>query len=123
MYVFFLYQFNFLESNKLKCKDPYNFSIIYTDLGRLICNLHTVNHTQCETFRIFMSLRFYVKSFFKESKSFKTAFFAILWALNITWINFILQKVQIFKKSKFRAFRCVKMVDFELLNQFHVNSE
>ena len=53
---------------------------------------------------------------FEESKSFKTAFFAILGALNIvTWINFILQKVQKFKKSKFRAFRCVKMVDFELL--------
>ena len=53
---------------------------------------------------------------FEETRSPKTAFFAILGALNIvTLVNFILQKVQKFKKSKFRASKCVKMADFALL--------
>ena len=35
----------------------------FTDLGRLICNLHIVNDTRCGYFRIFKSLRFYFLKF------------------------------------------------------------
>ena len=54
---------------------------------------------------------------FGESRSAKTAVFAILGALNFhNLVNFSLQKVQKFiKKSQFRASKCVKMADLALL--------
>ena len=53
---------------------------------------------------------------FLESRSSRTALFcnfsgSEFWYL----VNFSLQNSQIFKKSKFRASKCVKMVDFALL--------
>ena len=50
---------------------------------------------------------------FGEFKGSIIVVFAIIGALN--YVDFALQKVQKFTKSKFRAFKCVKMADFALL--------
>ena len=59
---------------------------------------------------IFLSLRFYVKIIFGDSRSAKSAHFVILGALNFAnLVNSTLFKVQRF--VKFRASKCVEMVD------------
>ena len=53
---------------------------------------------------------------FGDSRSSKTAIFAILGAPNfVNLVNFSLQKVQKSIESKFKASKCVKMSDFALL--------
>ena len=47
---------------------------LITDLGRLICNFHIVNDTQCRYFWNFLSLRFYVKSFQENLEVLKLPF-------------------------------------------------
>ena len=36
----------------------FTFIVLFTDLGRLICNFHTANNTKCGNFRIFLPIRF-----------------------------------------------------------------
>ena len=53
---------------------------------------------------------------FGESRSSKTAIFAILEALNLViLVNFSLQKVQIFKNQNPEPLNVLKVVDFALL--------
>ena len=53
---------------------------------------------------------------FGDSRSFMTAIFAILEALNFDGlVNFSLQKLQMFIKSKLRHSGCVKIADFAIL--------
>ena len=52
----------------------YNSDCCPTDLGRLIYNFYTVNHTYCVNYRIFMSLIFYVKSKLENLKAIKLPF-------------------------------------------------
>ena len=73
--------------------------------------------TQCENFKNVVSFRFYVEINFGESGSSKTAIFASFVALYfVALVNFSLQKVLKFIKTKFRASECVKMADFALLH-------
>ena len=53
---------------------------------------------------------------FAESRTSKTALFAISGALNfVELVNFNVEKVQIFTKIKIRASKCVKMAHYALL--------
>ena len=53
---------------------------------------------------------------FEESRSYKSAVFAIIEALNfVNLVNYSLQMVQKLQKSKFRVCKCVKMPDFAFL--------
>ena len=55
----------------------------------------------CGKFRIFLSLRFYVKSILENLREPKTFFFALFGALNFAnLVNFSLLKVQKFIKIK-----------------------
>ena len=59
------------------------------------------------------NFRFYVKSVLESSKTSITNHFK---ALNfIDLLTFSLRKVQISEKSKFKASKCAKMVDFAIL--------
>ena len=71
---------------------------------------------QCGNFRILLSLRFYVKSILGIVEVQKLLFLPFwgLWILLIWWIA-AFKKCKNSKKSKFRAFKCVKMADFGLL--------
>ena len=66
-----------------------------------------ISNAQCGNFMIFISLRFYVKSIFEYSRSAKTAFFAILGAVN--FVNLVNISLLILKKFMKR------MADFALL--------
>ena len=60
--------------------------------------------SQCGNFKIFVSLRFYVKFNFVDSRSAKTSIFAILGAVNFVNLeNFSLPKVQKFIKIKIQS--------------------
>ena len=74
--------------------------------------------TQCGNFKIFLSLRFYVKSILENLEVDKLLFFAILEALNFAnLVFFSLQKVQNSLELIFRASKCVKMADFDTLDE------
>ena len=76
-----------------------NFTRGGTDLGRLICNFHTVDHKGCRNFRIFLSLRF--KIFFGKSRSSKIAVLANFWGSEFPHlVHFSIHKVQKFIKMK-----------------------
>ena len=69
----------------------------------------------CVSFNIFLSSRFYVKSISENLEVLKPQFFAILGALN--FVNFVISGFKKSKnswKSKFRAFKCLKMADLAL---------
>ena len=97
-----------------------------TDLGKLICNFHNVNHTPCRNFRIFVSVRLYVKSFLEILEVLKLPFLAILLAL-----NFVILELSAFKKckhSKNQNSQPLNVFKWQILhvynpqNQFYVNS-
>ena len=72
-------------------------------------------HTQCGNFRIFQSLRFYVKSILRIVKVKKSAIFAVFEAPNFYFWSISAPKcAKIHKKSRFRASKCVIMSDFSL---------
>ena len=83
-----------------------------------------VTHTQCGSFRIFLSFRFYVKSIFGECENSKTAFFG-----HFGRSETLIWEISAFKtsiKEKFRASKCGKIADFALLKSliwFHGKSE
>ena len=57
---------------------------------------------------------------FEESRSYKSAVFAIIEALNfVNLVNYSLQMVQKLQKSKFRVCKCVKMPDFAFCEILH----
>ena len=72
---------------------------------------HTDFPALCRNFRIFLSLRFYVKPIIEKLEVVKLPFFAIFGALNFVDVgNFSLQKMQKFIKIKVRASECVKAI-------------
>ena len=81
---------------------------------RPFCNAksHAVK-IQYGNFRIFLSLRFYVKSILDNLKVLKLPFLPILrlWILLIWWFS-VFGKCKNAQKSKFRVSKCVKMADF-----------
>ena len=85
--------------------------------------------SQCGEIQDFYIIQILREINFGESRGSETAVFAISRALRYAnLVNSSLQKVQKFKKSKFRASRCVKMADFALLESpnysgFHVKSD
>ena len=115
---FLLKMASFATRMKISLRQPSLLAIqtLSTDPGRLSCNVYTVNDTQCEYFRIFQSLRFYVKSTFGDSRSAKTAIFANFGALNFDiLVDFSLLQVPKLKKPKFSASKYFELVDFILL--------
>jgi len=80
----------------------------YTDLGILIGN------TQCESFGIFLPLRFYMKSILVIMNPQKIAIFTIWPALNFEFLHiFDIFKGEIPKKSKYKASKIVQMTVFD----------
>ena len=71
------------------------------DSPKLISRKIWVTKTQCGKFRIFLSLRFYVKSIFENLEVLKLTFLPFLGALNfVNLVHFSLQKVQKSMKIK-----------------------
>ena len=68
--------------------------------------------SHCGNCRIFISIRFYVKSILQNLEVLKLTFFAILGALNFISA---FKKCKNAWKSKCRAYNCIKMADFALL--------
>ena len=89
---------------------------IFTDLGSLIRN------TQCGNFRIFLLLRFYVKSILINFKARKLPFwpFRQLWILNF-WESLTFSKVKFSQKLKFNTSKAVKMAIFDLLKSAKID--
>ena len=87
----------------------------FTDLGRLFCNFHTVNHTQCKNVLIFLPFRFHLLSFLDNLEGLKLPFFAILRALDcVLLVNFSFQKVQNSWKSIHEPLNVVKWQNLRL---------
>ena len=101
----------------------------HTGLGKLAHNYFFASNekryvARCGIFRIFLSLRVYVKSILNNVEVWKLHFFSISKAVNFVYSAF--KKCKISWKSKFRYFKCVKIAGFEppdLLLWFHVKSE
>ena len=66
---------------------------------------YMMHFSQYGNFKIFLSLRFYVKSLLVEIRSAKNAVFAIFGALNyVNLVDFSFQKAQKFMKIKVQSF-------------------
>ena len=91
--------------------------VVITDLGSLIGN------TQCGNFKIFLPLRFCVKSLLVILKPTNCHFIFTIWAtLNFKFLRtFDIFKCEIFQNSKFKASQIVKMIVFDLLKSAKTN--
>ena len=100
----------------------YKFWFRFTDLGSLIRNIH------CENFRIFLPLRFYVKSILVLVKPKKLLFepFEQLWILNL-WNFFYFFECEIILRYKIQSLQIAQDGSFwpsEISqNWIHVKSE
>ena len=92
-------------------------SYVQTKLKNQINQVRLDDIPQCGNFRIFLQLRFYVKSNLITLNPQKLLFspFEQLWIFNF-WEILTFSSVKFFQKSKFIAFKIVKMTVFETLN-------